>query len=106
PVMLIGPCISGIVLTALIDGRGGLRNLAARICKWKVAPRWYLVLVIPPSLVLATLCLLKLTVSASFSPNNFYIGVLFGIPDGIFEEIGWTGFAYPRMALQWSALKS
>jgi CAAX protease family protein len=106
PAMLLGPSVSGILLTALIDGRAGLRDLLSRICKWKVAPHWYAVLLIPPVLVLATLFLLRLTISGRFSPNNFYIGILFGIPAGIFEEIGWTGFAYPRMASHWGVLKS
>src|SRR6185312_6651149 len=88
--MLLGPSVSGILLTALIDGRAGLRDLLSRMCKWKVAPHWYAVLLIPPALVLATLFLLRLTISGRFSPNNFYIGILFGIPAGIFEEIGWT----------------
>lgn len=106
PAMLLGPSVSGILLTALIDGRAGLRDLLSRICKWKVAAHWYAVLLIPPALVLATLFLLRLTISGRFSPNNFYIGILFGIPAGIFEEIGWTGFAYPRMASHWGVLKS
>jgi len=106
PAMLLGPSISGILLTALVDGRAGLRDLLVRMGKWRVVPRWYVVLLIPPALVLTTLIVFKWKISPAFSPNNFYIGILFGIPAGIFEEIGWTGYAYPKMVLKWSPLKS
>src|SRR5215470_13733430 len=31
---------------------------------------------------------------------------LFGIPAGFFEEIGWTGFAFPKMHLKQSIIKA
>lgn len=42
------------------------------------------------------LCSLRLA-SPDFAPNFFVLGVLFGLPAGLLEEIGWTGFAFPRM---------
>lgn len=106
PAMLLGPCIGGILLTWLTDGREGLRNLFARLRRWRVAIKWYALLLLPPALVLLVLFSLKRAVSTEFSPNTFYIGILFGIPAGIFEEIGWLGYAYPKMVLKWSPLKS
>ena len=106
PAMLLGPCISGILLTGLTDGRDGLRNLFARLRRWRVASKWYALLLLPPALVLLVLFLLKSAISTGFAPNNFYIGILFGIPAGVFEEIGWMGYAYPKMVLKWSPLKS
>jgi len=106
PAMLVGPCISGILLTWLIDGRDGLHNLFARLRRWRVASKWYALLLLPPELVLLVLFLLKSVVSTGFAPNKFYIGILFGIPAGVFEEIGWMGYAYPKMVLKWSPLKS
>jgi hypothetical protein len=55
--------------------------------------RWYVALLIPPVFVLTVLLLLKIFVSPVYAPNRFWIGVLFGIPAGFFEEIGWMGFA-------------
>lgn len=33
-------------------------------------------------------------------PNRFLFGVLFGLPAGLLEEIGWTGYAFPKMSSQ------
>jgi membrane protease YdiL (CAAX protease family) len=55
-------------------------------------------LLIPPALVLAVLLCLKKFVSPVYAPNQFLIGILFGVPAGFSEEIGWTGFAFSKMA--------
>ncbi len=34
------------------------------------------------------------------------IGISFGIVAGFFEEIGWMGFAFPRMRFDWSPLRT
>ena len=97
PAMLAGPSLSGLFLTRLIDGQSGLRDLFSRMFKYR-AGRWYAVLLIPPALVLIILLLLKAFVSAAFTPNFFLFGIFFGVPAGLLEEIGWTGFAFPKMS--------
>ena len=32
-----------------------------------------------------------------YAPNHFFLGILFGIPAGFLEEIGWMGYAFPKM---------
>ncbi len=39
-----------------------------------------------------------------FSPNQFWFGILFGVPAGFLEEIGWSGFAFPKMSSTGKAL--
>jgi membrane protease YdiL (CAAX protease family) len=100
PVMLLGPSIAGIVLTTLESGRGGLRTLFSQMFLFRVPPRWYATLFIPPVLVLAVLRALENLVSLDYAPNRFFVGVVFALPAGFLEEIGWTGFAFPRMGSQ------
>lgn len=104
PAMLLGPSLVGIILTRIVDGVTGLRALYSILFKWRIAPAWYAVLLLPPALILSVLFCLQTFVSPAFAPNRFLIGVFFGVPAGIAEEIGWTGFAFPKLSLKLSPL--
>ena len=103
PAMLLGPSVSGIVMTRIVNGGEGLKELFARMRRWRVPARWYGVLLTPPVVVLGVLFFLRAFVSPAFSPNHFYFGILFGVPAGILEEIGWTGYAFPKMSSRLSS---
>ena len=100
PAMLLGPSVSGLGLLALIEGGAGLQELGSRMARWRFGVGWYAALLIPPALVLGVLLTLKVWVSAAYTPNLFLMGVLFGVPAGFLEEIGWTGFAFEKMSAQ------
>jgi membrane protease YdiL (CAAX protease family) len=97
PVMLLGPSLAGVILTRVMEGISGLQDLFARMFRIRLPGRWYGALLIPPSLILAILLCLKTFVSPVFTPGRFWIGVLFACPAGFFEEIGWMGYAFPKM---------
>jgi uncharacterized protein len=97
PVMLLGPSFAGIVLTRIVDGKSGLQVLFSQMFRAWIAPRWYTALLLPPALVLTVLLFLERFVSPVYAPNRFFMGILFGIPAGFLEEIGWTGYAFPKM---------
>ena len=98
PVMLLGPVVSGTLLTHLVEGSSGLSDLFSRMCRIGVGARWYAGLLIPPVTILIVLLFLKAFVSSVFAPNRFFVGVSFGIVAGFFEEIGWMGYAFPKMS--------
>jgi hypothetical protein len=106
PAMLLGPSVSGAVMTRVVDGSSGVKALFGRMRQARGPARWYGILVIPPLLVLVVLVLLKAFVSPMFSPNHFWIGILFGVPAGFLEEIGWTGFAFPTMSSKGNGMKA
>jgi uncharacterized protein len=97
PAMLLGPSLAGLGLTKIVDGRRGLKDLFSRMHPARVPVRWCLALLIPPSLVLMVLFLLKTFASPAYAPNRFLVGIWFGLPAGFLEEIGWTGYAFPKM---------
>jgi CAAX protease family protein len=106
PIMLLGPVVASIVLTWIGDGKSGIKNLISRIRKVRFSGRWYVTLLIPPTLVLTVLMGLKILVSPIYAPNNFLIGIMFGLVAGFFEEIGWMGYAFPKLCLKHNAFVS
>jgi len=106
PAMLVGPSLSSILLTRFFDGPAGLRDLFYRMRCVRFPARWYAALLIPSFFVLSILLFLKTFVSPVYSPNRFWLGLAFGIPAGFFEEIGWTGFAFPKMFLKLPPLRA
>lgn len=104
PVMLLGPSSIGILLTGIVAGKAGLTDLARRLTAWRFSPGWFAVMLLPPTLVLALLSGLATLVNPAYEPNHFFMGLFFGIPAGLLEEIGWTGYAFPRMRSQENAL--
>jgi membrane protease YdiL (CAAX protease family) len=108
PSLLLGPFIAGTLLTGLIGGQIGLRDLFRRMRRVRIHVGWYATLLIPPFLILATLRFFKTAVSPNFAFNLFLDGLGFGFVAGFVEEIGWTGFAFPMMLRKhnavWSAL--
>lgn len=97
PVMLVGPSFVGIFLTWFVRERDGVRDLFRRMQRVRVPVKWYAILLIPPTLVLAVLFALEAFWSPVFVPNQFWVGVSFGLVAGFFEEIGWSGYAFPEM---------
>ncbi len=103
--MLVGPSVAGLLLTGLVHGRAGFRELA--LPDTQVAGGRSLVrggALYRPALVDGgTPCALANLPSSSpaYSPRTtrlpFCCGCRGGLVVGIFEELGWTGFAIPRM---------
>jgi len=102
--MFLAPTLIGVAMTVLADGKAGLRELFSRMRKWRVDPRWYASLFIFPMMILACLLPLSVLVSSDFTPYLFLPGIVIGLMAGYFEEIGWTGFAFPRLRLKYGVL--
>jgi len=105
PIMLLGPCLAGIALTGILRGANGLKELLTQMRQIRLA-WWYAGLLIPPTLILTVLLVLKTCVSPAYSPNRFFIGVAFGVIAGFVEEIGWMGFAFRELSLRHSELSA
>lgn len=109
--MLAGPSIASLTLTALLDGKPGLRQLFARLRNWHFNWRWAAVAMLTvPILSISILWALSIVVSPIYKPQitltNIAFGVVAGSLAGFFEEIGWTGFALPRLLSRYSPLAS
>jgi len=113
---LLGPAIAAVTVTAMTTGRTGLRDLAARMARWRVALRWWLVAVSPAGFLLLALAGLSLTgrdlpAAADFgrfsgTPTLGLIGVFLAITlvGSLGEETGWRGYALPQLQRRFSPL--
>jgi membrane protease YdiL (CAAX protease family) len=101
PISLLGPSISGILMTAILYGRAGLRQLLGRLGKWRVGAGWYaFALLLPPVLFTAAVLVLGRTpgiVTATDKMAMLLDGLISGLMVAFFEELGWTGFATPEL---------
>jgi len=105
--MLAGPSVAGILLTGIVSGRAGFRKLLSRLFRWRVGVRWYAVALLPAPLLVVAILFALSQASAIFTAGDKATLVLSGIAAGlstVFEEIGWTGFAVPRLRQRYSIL--
>jgi CAAX protease family protein len=106
--MLLGPAIAGLMMTGLVHGRAGYRELLARLRHWRVGAGWYVLAVLAAPVLVALALLLLSSFSPGYVPgfptSSDRLGLLIGgitagVLVGIFEELGWTGFAIPQLRL-------
>jgi len=104
--VLAGPSVAGILLVGLVEGRAGLRALRSRLLRWRVGERWYLIALLTAPILMTGLLLALSLASPSFLPgvatstdpaSVLAFGLAVGGCAGFFEELGWTGFALPRL---------
>jgi uncharacterized protein len=109
-----GPSVAGILLTGLVYGREGFHNLLTRMRRWRVGARWYALALLTAPLLSTAVSLALSLASPEFLPgilttsDKVYLllfGLAYGlIGGGFLEELGWTGFAVPRMRLHYGIL--
>jgi membrane protease YdiL (CAAX protease family) len=114
---LLGPAIAALVVTAWTMGRPGLRDLGARLARWRVPVRWWLVAVSPVAFLGLALAAMAVAGQALPSVGDFgwfsgtpaigLAGVLLVIFAGALgEETGWRGYALPQLQRRFSPLAS
>ena len=103
--MLTAPILSSIVMTRIVDGKQGFKDLFARMKIWRVG-KWYLPLLIFPFLILVVSFLLSVAVSPEFAPFFIAVGIPMGLLAGFLEETGWMGFAFPKMRRKYGVIRT
>ncbi len=114
---LLGPAIAAVAVTAWTMGRPGVRDLGARMARWRVPVRWWLAAVSP--LVFLGLGLAAMAAAGQGLPAAGEFGRFSGIPAiglagvllvifvaALGEETGWRGYALPQLQRRFSPLAS
>jgi membrane protease YdiL (CAAX protease family) len=101
----IGPAAAAVGLTALIDGRPGLRELLDRLLRWRVGLSWYALVLLgwPALFLLAALAgpggsgAFRLPGPGAGLQTLGIVLVVLVLGGPLGEEPGWRGFALPRL---------
>lgn len=101
---VFAPSLVALALTSRADGRAGTLALLRWTVKWSVGARWYLFAVgYMAAIKLASALLLRIATGAwpAFGQEPVYImaiAIPFSTPVQAGEEIGWRGYALPRLS--------
>ena len=114
PVGIIGElstwtvAVMAVLAAALTGGRAALRDLGGRLVRWRMDWRWYALVLVGPAAFALTTAGVYVVLGGSWSDAapRFLTGNLTLLPllvltvaltDGLGEELGWRGFALPRL---------
>jgi membrane protease YdiL (CAAX protease family) len=111
---VLSASIAGIIMTALLDGKAGLRLMLSRVLIWRVGiGYWFFaVLFLAPTILFGSLFNPLFNGDPiSFSNmkpafNILPLFIVFFIVAGLGQELGWTGFLIPRLQARYGALTS
>jgi membrane protease YdiL (CAAX protease family) len=104
--MLLGPSLAAVIAAGAASGGRGIRDLFSGLARWRAGIGWYAVaLLTAPLSTLAVLLALSLFSSGFPSALSaaddklalVSMWLVAGLMVGLFEELGWTGFAVRRM---------
>jgi membrane protease YdiL (CAAX protease family) len=105
-----GPMAASLIVTAGLDGRAGLKELWSRITRWRVGWGWFAIALLSPAALFAVGVVVALLLGQP-APHLALLGQVNYMPPlgllgawlfwfltyGMGEEIGWRGFALPRL---------
>jgi len=112
-IMIFIPALMAILLTSLSEGRKGVIALLQKLIQWRIPLKWLVIslgLAFGLRLAMSLLALLLGWIPTirfnAWSPQQFMIIGVFTLIGAIMEELGWRGYALPKLLSQRSALIS
>jgi CAAX protease family protein len=106
------PGIVALALTARAEGTAGIRALLGRVVQWDVPAKWYVFAVSYMAAIKLTAAVIHRAIAGAwprFGAEPLYLlplALAFSTPFQAGEEIGWRGYALPRMAVRWGFARS
>lgn len=109
--LVLLPALLAITLTGLDDGGAGVRTLLGKLGQWRISPRWLafaLFLAVEMRLLMSIVAWLlglipTLRVRPA-SPGQLILLALILLIAALLEELGWRGYALPKLLTRCSPL--
>ena len=112
-IMILIPAFMAILLISLSEGRKGVIALLHKLVQWRIPFKWFAISLGLAFVLRLTMSLLALLFGwipsiqlNSWSPQQFLIIGVFTLIGAVMEELGWRGYALPKLLSQRSALAS
>ncbi len=108
----IGPALAAVIVTWASDGKGGISLLLKPLLQWRVGVMWLGIAVVTPALLLVvgkmvTQALGFVATSETQGDDITAIVIsafVMSLVSNPWEEVGWRGFALPRLQKRHNAL--
>src|SRR5712691_5171615 len=106
------PSLVALWLTARAEGGAGIRTLLARVLQWRVAgPRYLFAIGYTPTIKLTVALVHRVATGAwpGLGTDPWYVipmAIAFSTPFQAGEEIGWRGYALPRLAARFGLARA
>jgi len=111
--MLLVPSVIAILLTALAEGGKSLAELLKKLFQWRIHLKWYAVAVLLPvgiilaagvlGVILGWMPTLQIRIP---TPSQLIFNFILVVLIAVLEELGWRGYALPRLLAHRSPLSS
>lgn len=108
----IAPSLVALCLTARAEGGKGVRVLLGGVLEWRVAAKWYLFAAGYVAVIKLAVALFHRLVTGAwprFGNVPWYViplAIAFSTPVQAGEEIGWRGYALPRLAARFGLARA
>lgn len=110
--LVLIPMLVAVSLAAITEGKAGVKALLGKVTTWRVGPQWYAVVLGLP--VLIALAVVGSDVLLGAPANDLFgkltldsllIAAVVLLP-ALLEELGWRGYALPKLLKTQSALSA
>jgi membrane protease YdiL (CAAX protease family) len=110
-VMVFIPALLSISLTAISEGRAGVRSLFGKLAHWRISLKWVVIALALALVIRLTMSLIALGLGIISTiqlrpggPAQYVILAVVFFVFAVPEELGWRGYALPKLLERYSPL--